>query len=178
MPNSGQNFTFLGGTLDSIAVILSKNVGDVSAVFELVVVRNLEVLGILSGEGIAKLIAKKTDMHTVQNSVAEGTRPGALSEDQRNVVRDLRARVVDQVEVQHATDDAERSLTVLDNDGLGEAVHLIVVLPLEVCDLLTERSNDVLEGSVVEVFSVAELVIEMSISDDSMRDGQSEWAWR
>jgi hypothetical protein len=109
-------------------------------------------------------------MHTVQNSVAESTRPSTLSEDQRNIARNFRARVVDQVEVQHATDDAERSLTVLNNDGLGEAVHLIVVLLLKVCDLMTERSDDVLEGSVVEVFSVAKLVIEMSISDDSMRD--------
>jgi hypothetical protein len=49
LPNSGQDLTLLGSALDSVAVILSKNVGDVSAVLELVVIRNLEVLGVLSG---------------------------------------------------------------------------------------------------------------------------------
>lgn len=154
-----------------VAVILSKDVGDVSAVLELVVVRNLEVLGILSGEGIVELIAKKADVHTVQNRVAESTRPSALSEDKRDVARDLRARVVDQVEVPHATDDAERSLAILDDDGLGEAVHLIVVLLLIVRDLFTERIDDVPEGSVVKLFSISELVVEMGVSDDSVRDG-------
>lgn len=161
-----------------VAVILSKDVGDVGAVLELVVVRNLEVLGILSGESIVELIAKKADVHTVQNSVAESTRPSTRSEDKRNVARDLRARVIDHAEVPHTTDDAERSLAILDDDGLGEAVHLIVVLLLIVRDLFTERTDDVPEGSVVELFSISELVVEMGISDDSVRDGQSEWAWR
>jgi len=135
------------------------------------VVRNLEVLGILSGESIVELVAKKTDMHTVQNSVAESTRPSTLSEDKRNVARNLRARVVDKAEVPHTTDDAERSLAILDDDGLGETIHLIAVLLLILRDLLAEWTDDVLEGSVVEFFSVAELVIEVSVSDDGVRDG-------
>lgn len=110
-------------------------------------------------------------MHTVQNSVAESTRPSTLSEDKRNVARNLRARVVDKAEVPHTTDDAERSLAILDDDGLGETIHLIAVLLLILRDLLAEWTDDVLEGSVVEFFSVAELVIEVSVSDDGVRDG-------
>jgi hypothetical protein len=177
LDHGSEDLALFDGALDSVAVLLDQDVGDVHAVSDLVVVGHLEVLGVLSIEGLVKLAAQKTDVHAVEDSVADGSKPGALIKDTRVIAGDLGLVVVDNVKIPDAADNAKSSLAILDDDTLGEAVELVLVVLLIVPDLITDGSDTALETAVVECVSVSEYIPETRASTHGVRDSEAEGAW-
>jgi hypothetical protein len=141
------------------------------------VVGHLEILGVLSIEGLVKLTAQKTDVHAVENSVADGSKPGALVKNTRVIAGDLGLVVVDKVKIPDAVDNAKSSLAILDNDALREAVELVLVVLLVVPDLIADGSDTALETAVVEFVSVSEYVPETRASTHGVRNSETEGSW-
>lgn len=138
---------------------------------------HLEVLGVLSIESLFKLAAQKTDVHAVEDSVADGSKPGALVKDTRVIAGDLGLVVVDKVKIPDAAENTNSSLAILDDDALGEAVELVLVVLLVVTDLFTDGSDTALETAVVKSVSVSEYLPEMRASTQGVRDSETEGAW-
>lgn len=164
LKHAGKDLLLLGGTLNSIAVLLDEDVSDVDPLLDRVVVENLEVLGILGSEGIIKLLSEESDMSAVKNGVTNSSEPSTLIERTRIVARNLRRVVVEQMKIPNSTDDTKSGLAVLDHDGFGETMKSFGVMFLPVEEFGAEGIDTVLQSAVVEFVIVAKFVVETSVT--------------